>query len=53
MMQVKLIKQQYVITLPRETVNSPPLEVLKAGLDGDLGNLISWLEALPMARDGN
>lgn len=75
MMQVKLIKQQYVITLQkypymwkkfsvmrvvlhwnrlsREAVDSPPLEVLKAGLDASLGNLTSWLAALPMTGGGN
>ena len=35
--------------LPRETVDAPSLEVLKARLDGALGNLIWWKVSLPMA----
>ena len=37
--------------LPREVVDVPPLQVFKAGLDGDLGNLVQYemqrLAALP------
>jgi len=32
--------------LPREFVNAPSVEVLKARLDGALGNLILWMAAL-------
>jgi len=39
--------------LPSEAVGAPPLEVLKARLDGALGNLSWWVSALPMAGDWN
>ena len=35
--------------LPREAVDAPSLEVLKARLDGALGNLVWWEVSLPMA----
>jgi len=35
--------------LPREAVDVPSLEALKAGLDGALGSLNWWEVALPMA----
>lgn len=35
--------------LPREAVDAPSLEVLKARLDGALGNLVLWEVSLPMA----
>jgi len=37
--------------LPREAVDSPSLEVLKARLDGALGSLIWWVAMLPTARE--
>jgi len=35
--------------LPREAVDVPSLEVLKAKVDGALGSLVWWGAALPMA----
>lgn len=35
--------------LPREAVDAPSLEVLKARLDGALGSLVWWDVSLPMA----
>jgi len=35
--------------LPREAVDVPSLEVLKARVDGALGSLVWWGAALPMA----
>jgi len=35
--------------LPREVVDAPSLEVLKARLDGALGNLVWWEVSLLMA----
>ena len=35
--------------LPREAVDAPSLEVLKARLDGTLGSLSWWVAALLMA----
>jgi len=34
---------------PREAVGAASLEVLKARLDGALGNLVWWKVSLPMA----
>jgi len=39
--------------LPREHVNIPPLEALKARLDGALGSLIWWVSALPVSGGWN
>lgn len=39
--------------LPREAVDAPSLEVLKARLDGALGNLVWWEVSLPMAGGWN
>ncbi len=36
--------------MPREAVDALSLEVLKARLDGALGNLICWVAALPMGE---
>jgi len=36
--------------LLREAMDSPSLEVFKAGLDGALGSLIYWVATLPMAE---
>ena len=36
--------------VPREAVDAPSPEVLKARLDGALGNLVWWEVSLPMAR---
>jgi len=38
--------------LPREAVDAPSLEVLKARLDGALGSLGWWEVSLPMAGGG-
>ena len=35
--------------LPRDAVDAPSMEVLKARLDGDLGSLICCVAALPMS----
>lgn len=35
--------------MPREAVDTPSLEALKAGLDGALSRLSWWLRAQPMA----
>ena len=35
--------------LPREAVDAPSLEVLKARLDGAVGNLVWWEVSLPVA----
>ena len=37
--------------LLREVVDTPPVEESKARLDGMLGNLIWWLETMPMAGE--
>ena len=34
-----------------EVVDSPSVEASKARLDGMLGNLMWWLETMPMAGD--
>jgi len=39
--------------LPRDAVDVPSVEVLKAKLDGALGSLICWMATLPMARGRN
>lgn len=39
--------------LPREAVDAPFLEVLKAKLDGALGSLSWWEVSLPMAGGWN
>ena len=39
--------------LPRGAVDAPSLEVLKARLDGVLGNLVWWEMSLPTARGWN
>lgn len=39
--------------LLKEVVDAPPLEVLKARLDGSLGKLIWWEMSLPMAGGCN
>ena len=36
--------------LPREVVDAPSLEALKARLDVALGSLVWWLVALPTSR---
>ena len=36
--------------LPREAVDAPSLEELKARLDDALGSLIWWVAALPIAE---
>ena len=36
--------------LPREDVDAPSLEALRARLDGALGSLSSWVVALPTAQ---
>ena len=35
--------------LPKKAVDAPSLEVLKARLDGALGNLVWWEVSLPTA----
>ena len=37
--------------LLREVVDTPSVEESKARLDGMLGNLIWWLETMPMERE--
>ena len=39
--------------LPREAVDAPSLEVLKARLDDVLGNLVWWEVSVPMAAGWN
>ena len=39
----------FSVWLPREAVDAPSLEVLKARLDGALGSLRCWGAVLPMA----
>jgi len=39
--------------LPREIVDAPSLEVLKAELDEALGSLIWWVANLTMVRNWN
>ena len=37
-------------SLPKEAVDAPSLEALKARLDVALGSLVWWLATLPMAE---
>jgi len=39
--------------LPREAVDVPSLDLLKARLDGALSNLVWWKVSLPMAGGWN
>ena len=39
--------------LPKETVDSPTLEVFKVTLDGALGNVIQWEVSLLTGRGWN
>jgi len=40
-------------SLPREIVDAPVVEALKARLDGALGNLMYWVAILPMTGNWN
>ena len=46
-----LIHRQHWHRLPREAVDAPSIEVLKARLDGALGSLLWWVAALLEAQD--
>ena len=48
---LRVVKQWH--RLPREAVDAPSLEVLKASLDGALGSLSRWVVTLPMAGGWN
>jgi len=39
---------RYWNRLPREVVDAPSLEVLKARLDGALSDMVKWKVSLPM-----
>lgn len=45
-------QKQKTGTCPWKLVDSPPLEMLKARLDGALNNVIKWVASLPVAVGG-